>query len=160
LQSDEEQQIAIKNIVLSTNRNAPYIVYGPPGTGKSTVLVESIIQILKRNPNAKILCSANSNVSCDMIAKRLLYMAQNHNAAKRIFGEEDILRLYSNSFNSEDLDLSFANISNFLNGKEHYYPCLDTIYKKKVVIATLTTCGRYQIHFSIDIISIYTDFVI
>lgn len=44
---------------------------GRPGTGKTVTIVESIRQLLDKNPNSRILACAPSNSAADLIATRL-----------------------------------------------------------------------------------------
>ena len=69
---NQEQKQAVVDVVLKTHTNSvPYIIVGPAGTGKSLTIVESIIQILRRKPNAKILVCAPSDAACDVLACRI-----------------------------------------------------------------------------------------
>lgn len=56
----------------------PYIISGPPGTGKTRTLVESVIQILRGNPEAKLLVVAPSNPAADTLASRLAKTLTRH----------------------------------------------------------------------------------
>ena len=47
------------------------MIQGPPGTGKTTVIVESILQILARNPEVKILVTSQSNFAVDNVLAKL-----------------------------------------------------------------------------------------
>lgn len=62
--TNDEQKIAITNIVNCTAYPFPYVVHGPPGTGKTSLIVESIAQILKAKPKARIIVTAQSNSAC------------------------------------------------------------------------------------------------
>jgi helicase MOV-10 len=42
-----------------------------PGTGKTVTVVEAIRQVLKKNPNARVLACAPSNSAADIITERL-----------------------------------------------------------------------------------------
>jgi predicted DNA helicase len=46
-----------------------FLIHGPPGTGKTTVLSETILQLV--NEKKKILCSADSNSAVDHILSKL-----------------------------------------------------------------------------------------
>ncbi|CAO1614965.1 unnamed protein product [Sympodiomycopsis kandeliae] len=65
-----EQQAAVASIVLH-KRDIPYLLSGPPGTGKTKTSVEAVMQILSRNPQARVLVVAPSNAACDVFALRL-----------------------------------------------------------------------------------------
>jgi len=45
--------------------NELFLIQGPPGTGKTAVIAEIVLQILKRNPAARILLSSQSNIAVD-----------------------------------------------------------------------------------------------
>ena len=42
-----------------------FLIKGPPGTGKTSVIAEMVLQILKREPEARILLTSQSNVAVD-----------------------------------------------------------------------------------------------
>ena len=42
-----------------------FLIKGPPGTGKTSVIAEIVLQILKRQPEARILLTSQSNVAVD-----------------------------------------------------------------------------------------------
>ena len=42
-----------------------FLIKGPPGTGKTSVIAELVLQILKREPEARILLTSQSNVAVD-----------------------------------------------------------------------------------------------
>lgn len=47
------------------------VVEGPPGTGKTTFIAETILQVLKENPNARILLTSQTNVALDNAIERI-----------------------------------------------------------------------------------------
>ena len=58
----EDKKEAVRKAVAS---NELFLIQGPPGTGKTTVIAEIVLQILRRNPDARILLSSQSNVAVD-----------------------------------------------------------------------------------------------
>lgn len=58
----EDKKAAVSKAVAS---NELFLIQGPPGTGKTAVIAEIVLQILKRNPAARILLSSQSNVAVD-----------------------------------------------------------------------------------------------
>ena len=58
----EDKKLAVSRAVSS---NELFLIQGPPGTGKTAVIAEIVLQILKGNPEARILLSSQSNVAVD-----------------------------------------------------------------------------------------------
>lgn len=48
-----------------------FLIQGPPGTGKTSVLAEIILQFIKRQPDARILISSQSNVAVNHLLVRV-----------------------------------------------------------------------------------------
>ncbi|MDR3000212.1 MAG: AAA family ATPase [Fibromonadaceae bacterium] len=69
LQTDETQLEAVLEAI---TYKPIYLIQGPPGTGKTTVIVECIRQIIKREPNAKILITSQSNLAVDNVLEKIL----------------------------------------------------------------------------------------
>ena len=57
-----DQREAVRKAVSS---NELFLIQGPPGTGKTSVISEIVLQILKREPEARILLTSQSNVAVD-----------------------------------------------------------------------------------------------
>ena len=58
----DDQKAAVSKAVSS---NELFLIQGPPGTGKTSVITEIVLQILKREPEARILLTSQSNVAVD-----------------------------------------------------------------------------------------------
>ena len=58
----DDQKRAVRRAVSS---NELYLIQGPPGTGKTSVIAEMVLQILKREPESRILLTSQSNVAVD-----------------------------------------------------------------------------------------------
>ncbi|TFK49293.1 P-loop containing nucleoside triphosphate hydrolase protein [Heliocybe sulcata] len=90
--SNPAQMQAIRSILSMKERSVPFVVFGPPGTGKTVTIVEAIRQILKSNPNARILACAPSNSAADLIASRLT-----------MYREDQLFRFYAPSRSQQDI---------------------------------------------------------
>ncbi|KZT24151.1 hypothetical protein NEOLEDRAFT_442878 [Neolentinus lepideus HHB14362 ss-1] len=86
------QMQAIRSILSMKDRSVPFVVFGPPGTGKTVTIVEAIRQILRHNPNARILACAPSNSAADLIASRLT-----------MYSQDQLFRFYAPSRTKKDV---------------------------------------------------------
>ena len=57
-----DKKDAVRKAVSS---NELFLIQGPPGTGKTSVIAEIVLQILKQNPESRILLTSQSNVAVD-----------------------------------------------------------------------------------------------
>lgn len=130
--TNPEQQQAVKNILKKTSLPAPYILFGPPGTGKTSTLVESICQIIKKNPTGRILICTPSNAAADEISMRLL---------KNSIPENSLYRMYSSSRNIDDVNDIIKPFSN-MTDTQSIYLSREVFATKKIVISTLSTSIR------------------
>lgn len=62
----------LEAVLEAINYKPIYIIQGPPGTGKTTVIVETIRQIVSENPNAKILLTSQSNLAVDNVLEKIV----------------------------------------------------------------------------------------
>jgi len=77
LKNDDTQREA----VLEALHHKPiYLIQGPPGTGKTTVIVELIRQIIKKQKEAKILVTSQSNLAVDNVLEKLHEINENENS--------------------------------------------------------------------------------
>ena len=64
----DDKKDAIKRAVAS---NDLFLIQGPPGTGKTSVIAEIVLQILRREPEARILLTSQSNIAVDHALTRI-----------------------------------------------------------------------------------------
>lgn len=100
------------------------------GTGKTRTLVAAVEEIVKSS-NSCILICANSNAASDEIAMRLL----------KVLKRQQIFRMYAKSYNEGKISEEIKKSCNFMKD-EFMYPCLNYLYKYRVVISTLQTSGH------------------
>ena len=63
-----DQKEAVRRAAAS---NDIFLIQGPPGTGKTSVISEIVLQILKREPEARILLTSQSNVAVDHVLSQI-----------------------------------------------------------------------------------------
>ncbi|XP_063300399.1 helicase MOV-10 [Pelobates fuscus] len=133
LEHNEEQKNAVKQIVSGTSRPAPYLIFGPPGTGKTVTMVESIKQVLKCIPDARVLTCAPSNSACDLLCQRLM----------KHVDRGQIYRLLASSRNYRDVPEEIKPCGNWDDRNGCYvYPRKLVLMNYRVIITTLVTAGR------------------
>ncbi|KAF5329141.1 hypothetical protein D9611_013223 [Ephemerocybe angulata] len=71
IKDNTRQADAVNAIIRQPPGSAPFVLFGPPGTGKTITIVETIQQVLLRDPSARILACAPSNSAADILASRL-----------------------------------------------------------------------------------------
>ncbi|KAH9959442.1 P-loop containing nucleoside triphosphate hydrolase protein [Russula dissimulans] len=72
IRDDDQQLQAVVSILEQSQGSVPFIVYGPPGTGKTSVVVESIVQLVRRDAGVRVLACTPSEVGTDFLAERLV----------------------------------------------------------------------------------------
>lgn len=65
--SDNQRDIVRKAVA----SNEIFLIQGPPGTGKTSVIAETVLQILRRNPDDRILLTSQSNIAVDHALARI-----------------------------------------------------------------------------------------
>lgn len=117
----------------SQKSNAHYIfiqIFGIlQGTGKTKTVVAAIEKIV-RTTQKNILVCAQSNAACDEIAQRLC----------KILTKKQMLRMYSMSYELDKLSSAIKPFCNLYDG-QFKLPCLEDIYRYRVLICTLSTSG-------------------
>ena len=68
----DDQKSAVRKAISS---NELFLIQGPPGTGKTSVITETVLQILKREPEARILLTSQSNVAVDHALTQIAHAA-------------------------------------------------------------------------------------
>ncbi|XP_067934400.1 putative helicase mov-10-B.1 [Watersipora subatra] len=154
VESNAEQNAAVKHILSGTSMEAPYLIYGPPGTGKTSTLVEAIKQVWNSKPGCRILVCAPQNAAADLLTERLLAHVD----------EKDILRLNAPSRSFDDIhSLKVRKVSNYVEDSSGgsragggrlfgpvavsskmkvEFPSRDVLKQRKILVSTLVTSGR------------------
>ncbi|KAH9038477.1 P-loop containing nucleoside triphosphate hydrolase protein [Lactarius pseudohatsudake] len=71
IRGDEQQLQTVVSILQQPEGTVPFIIFGPPGTGKTSTVVESIMQLVRRDASFKILACTPSNAAADVLVERL-----------------------------------------------------------------------------------------
>lgn len=82
----EDKKRAVKKALAAHDL---FLLQGPPGTGKTTVLAELILQILERQPDARLLITSQSNVAVDHILLKVASMAREQGIEMVRIGREE-----------------------------------------------------------------------
>uniref|UniRef100_A0A182M8L7 Uncharacterized protein n=1 Tax=Anopheles culicifacies TaxID=139723 RepID=A0A182M8L7_9DIPT len=138
IDTNEQQQQAIKNIINRTAYPAPYILFGPPGTGKTCTIVEAVLQILKLRPQSRILVTATSNFACNELTKRLLMYVK----------KSDVFRYFSLSTERDihGMDRKVIEVSNMHYGR-YETPAKEDFTQTRILVCTVMNSGRLlQLH--------------
>jgi helicase MOV-10 len=102
-----------------------------PGTGKTVTIVESIKQILRRDPGAHILACAPSNSAADVIALRLSELLKTH----------ELFRFYAPSRERKTVPPALTRFT-FVNSDNLFsHPSLDKVKSFRVVVSTCVSAG-------------------
>jgi serine/threonine protein kinase len=68
LEPSDEMRDLVERII---NVDSLFTLQGPPGTGKTTVIAETVAQLLKKNPQANILVTSQANQAVDNALERI-----------------------------------------------------------------------------------------
>lgn len=94
-------------------------------------MVAASVELIVKTSKDYVLICANSNAACDEITQRLLKTLKN----------DQIFRMYAKSYTEEKVPDDIKKCYNFVQ-KGFKYPCLNYLYKFRVVICTLLTAGH------------------
>ncbi|KAI9462824.1 P-loop containing nucleoside triphosphate hydrolase protein [Lactarius psammicola] len=105
IRDDEQQLQTVVSVLQQPEGTVPFIISGPPGTGKTSVVVESIIQLLNRDLRFKILACTPSNAAADLLVERLAAAGLN---------ADQLFRLNAYSRYKEDISEDVQSYSGLL----------------------------------------------
>jgi helicase MOV-10 len=71
IRDDDQQLRTVVSVLEQPKGSVPFIIFGPPGTGKTSALVESIIQLVRRDFRVRVLACTPSNAAADLLVERL-----------------------------------------------------------------------------------------
>lgn len=133
LDLNDEQKVAVKNILEGVLRPLPYIIYGPPGTGKTTTVVETVYQLAKYGDGkCKILLTAPSNDAADVLVERLA----------SYFPQTELRRIIAYSRPIETIPAFIkAYVSDDVHSSELQ---LRDIMSARIVVSTLNLAARFS----------------
>lgn len=124
----EEQRVATEKI-LGMDPSAPFLLSGSPGTGKTTIILETILNLIKTN---RILVSTPTNSSADNIARKAEKLLKLHNI------NQTVRRITSPSHLTEEQCKSTC----FVKNNTHYFPSMQEIKEVNLLITTTITAAR------------------
>ncbi|KAK0496609.1 P-loop containing nucleoside triphosphate hydrolase protein [Armillaria luteobubalina] len=127
---NKEQLETVAAILNQPRGSVPFIVFGPPGTGKTVTLVEAIEQLLKRDPNARILACTPSNSAADLITQKLMHL-----------GPTAVFRMNSMSRKFSDLPKTLHKFALINDNQAFAMPTLESVLKHRVVVSTCISAG-------------------
>ncbi|XP_011206907.2 putative helicase MOV-10 isoform X2 [Bactrocera dorsalis] len=139
--TNPEQIEAVHNIVSGCKNSKlqiPYIIFGPPGTGKTSIIVESILQLLLHDQKSRILVTAGPNCACDEIALRIC----NTLSLGKKPRSNILARIYCCSQESrrENLNKLLLEYSNMYDW--HFWPDIAILQQYRIVVCTLSCLGK------------------
>ncbi|KAJ7054531.1 P-loop containing nucleoside triphosphate hydrolase protein [Mycena amicta] len=121
---------AVVSIVKRPPGSVPFIIFGPPGTGKTVTAVETIFQVLKSDPEARVIACAPSNSAADLIATRLMDL-----------GTDTLFRFYAPSRNKELVDLKLRDFTYTTVDGHFSVPPLARMKRFRAIVTTLVSAS-------------------
>ncbi|KAK0452060.1 P-loop containing nucleoside triphosphate hydrolase protein [Desarmillaria tabescens] len=130
---NREQLETVAAIVHQPKGSVPFIVFGPPGTGKTVTIVEAIEQLLKRDPNTRILACTPNNSAADLITQKLMHL-----------GATDVFRMNSMTRKFGDLPKTLHKFSLINDNQAFAMPTLEGVLNYRVVVSTCVSAGALR----------------
>ncbi|KAI9452271.1 P-loop containing nucleoside triphosphate hydrolase protein [Russula earlei] len=127
IRDDDQQLQTVISILEQPKGTVPFIIFGPPGTGKTTALVESIMQLVRRDSGIKVLACAPSNSATDLLVERL---------AGAGLGSDELYRLNAYSRNDNAVP---ENVQSFSIIPKH-----EALLAFRVVLSTCSSVAMLQ----------------
>ncbi|KAK0191970.1 RNA helicase [Armillaria mellea] len=127
---NREQLETVAAILNQPRGSVPFIVFGPPGTGKTVTIVEAIEQLLKRDPNTRILACTPSNSAADLITQKLMHL-----------GPTAVFRMNAMTRKFGDLPKTLPKFSLINDNQAFAMPTLESVLKYRVVVSTCISAG-------------------
>ncbi|KAK0191971.1 P-loop containing nucleoside triphosphate hydrolase protein [Armillaria mellea] len=127
---NREQLETVAAILNQPKGSVPFIVFGPPGTGKTVTIVEAIEQLLKRDPDTRILACTPNNSAADLITQKLMHL-----------GATDVFRMNSMTRKLGNLPKTLHNFSLINDNQAFAMPTLENVLKYRVVVSTCISAG-------------------
>jgi helicase MOV-10 len=141
---DAAQKRIVLNILSESAYPYPFIITGGPGTGKSSVIVETILQILDKKSFAHVLVTCQSNSACDEVAMRLRSFV----SAVKVFRYWGYFTAQKKLKDKENRDSYYEKLieNSSILDRGFNEPLLEDFLKYKVVVATMTSADRLIKH--------------
>ncbi|KAK0204297.1 P-loop containing nucleoside triphosphate hydrolase protein [Desarmillaria ectypa] len=136
IDTNARQRQAVDCIIRRRPGTVPFVIFGPPGTGKTVTVVEAILQILRINPNARILACAPSNSAGDLIAQRL-----------KALSKDKLFRFYAPSRPKIAVPADLQPYT-FMKSEHYAIPNCERVKQFKVIVAT---CVSAAVFFNIGV---------
>lgn len=124
-----EQRLAVSSIALHQSP-VPYLISGPPGTGKTRTVVETVLQILRIQPESCILLCAPSNPATDTLVLRL----------RPFLPPYEMLRLNDQNRTFAEVPMNIMQYC-YVEKDKFALPPWETLMKYRVVVCSCLDAG-------------------
>lgn len=104
-----------------------------PGTGKTVTIVESIRQLLRQNPRARVLACAPSNSAADLIAEKLA----------GVLSPDELFRFYAPSRPKEAISSKLESYTHRVQ-ETHTVPPMSRMTRFKVIVSTCVSASVFH----------------